>query len=137
MVAHPRRSCVFRMNRAPTKGFEADVGTRTTLDWVNSFPHLRSPSILPRLDTTLLHGSTVEYYEHTVRPPDPDLPAVPPARPHPQDPTRKAPPARPTHNLQVLMPLSSDASLGDPLPLAPRHRAGQSQLRTDGRFWLR
>ena len=52
--------CVWRMNRAPTKGFEGRVGSKTTLDYVNSFPHIRGIGILPRLDTTLLHGMTVE-----------------------------------------------------------------------------
>ena len=51
--------CVWRMNRAPTRGFEAHVGSRTTLDYVNSFPHLRDIRILPRLDTPILHGTTV------------------------------------------------------------------------------
>ena len=52
--------CVWRMNRSPTKGFEGRVGSKTTLDYVNSFPHIRGIGILPRLDTTLLHGMTVE-----------------------------------------------------------------------------
>ena len=55
--------CVWRMNRAPTKGFEKHVGKKTTLDWVNSFPHLRNPRILPRLDSHLLHGMTIELWE--------------------------------------------------------------------------
>ena len=55
-------SCVFRMNRAPTAGYEAHVGSTTTLDYVNSFPHLHNLRILPRLDTALLHGTTVELF---------------------------------------------------------------------------
>ena len=55
--------CVFRMNRAPTAGFERHVGSKTTLDYVNSFPHLRQLTILPRLDTTLVHGMTVELFQ--------------------------------------------------------------------------
>jgi hypothetical protein len=54
------------MNRAPTKGFERHVGSRTTLDFVNSFPHLRNLNILPRLDTQLVHGMTIELWEATV-----------------------------------------------------------------------
>ena len=57
-------ACVWRMNRAPTVGFEADVGRRTTLDYVNSFPHLRSLGILPRVGTNaLLHGMTIELFD--------------------------------------------------------------------------
>ena len=55
--------CVWRMNRAPTAGFEAHVGSKTTLDWVNSFPHLRDTRILPRIDNALLHGMTVEVFD--------------------------------------------------------------------------
>ncbi|KAL1508363.1 hypothetical protein AB1Y20_004473 [Prymnesium parvum] len=55
--------CVFRMNRGPTKGFERHVGRKTTFDFVNSFPHLRNPRILPRLDTVLLHGTTTEMFD--------------------------------------------------------------------------
>ena len=40
-----------------------NLGSKTTLDFVNSFPHLRNPHILPRLDTTLLHGMTVELFD--------------------------------------------------------------------------
>jgi len=58
-----KNECVWRMNRAPTVGFEKHVGSKTTLDFVNSFPHLRNPHILPRLDTTLLHGMTVELFD--------------------------------------------------------------------------
>ena len=36
------------------------VGSRTTLDFVNSFPHLRNRNILPRLDTQLVHGMTID-----------------------------------------------------------------------------
>ena len=62
-AAIDEHSCVFRMNRAPTSGFEEHVGTKTTLDYVNSFPHLRSLAILPRQNTPLLHGMTVELLE--------------------------------------------------------------------------
>jgi hypothetical protein len=55
--------CVWRMNRGPTQGFEKHVGRRTTLDYVNSFPHLRNLNILPRKDTPLLHGMTIEPFE--------------------------------------------------------------------------
>merc|ERR1740139_1429221 len=55
--------CVWRMNRAPTKGFEQHVGSKTTLDFVNSFPHLRNLNILPRLDTHLVHGMTIELWD--------------------------------------------------------------------------
>merc|ERR1711965_291171 len=51
------------MNRAPTEGYEKHVGKKTTLDWVNSFPHLRNLAILPRLDTTIVHGATVDLFE--------------------------------------------------------------------------
>ena len=53
------KDCVWRMNRAPTAGFEKHVGSRTTVDWVNSFPHLRQMNILPRTSTALVHGTTV------------------------------------------------------------------------------
>ena len=56
--------CVFRMNRGPTVGFERDVGRKTTLDYVNSFPHLRQLQILPRIGSPLLHGMTVEVGTH-------------------------------------------------------------------------
>ena len=56
--------CVWRMNRAPTKGFEADVGSKTTLDMTNSYPHLRNINILPRPGSPLLHGMTVEIFDH-------------------------------------------------------------------------
>lgn len=52
---------VFRINRAPTTGFEAHVGGKTTYDWLNSGPHTRGVGavhVLPRQDTTLLHGTT-------------------------------------------------------------------------------
>lgn len=39
------------------------MGRKTTVDFVNSFPHLRNPHILPRLDTTLLHGTTTEIFD--------------------------------------------------------------------------
>ena len=55
--------CVWRMNRGPTIGFEADVGRRTTLDMVNSFPHLRNLGILPRVGSPLVHGMTIELFE--------------------------------------------------------------------------
>lgn len=55
--------CVWRMNRGPTQGFEKDVGRRTTLDMVNSFPHLRNINILPRKDSHLLHGMTIEPFD--------------------------------------------------------------------------
>ena len=51
--------CVWRMNRAPTKGFERHVGARTTLDFVNSFPHLRNLHVLPRLDTQLVRRTHI------------------------------------------------------------------------------
>ena len=47
------------MNRAPTKGFERHVGARTTLDFVNSFPHLRNLHVLPRLDTQLVRRTHI------------------------------------------------------------------------------
>ena len=53
------------MNRGPTQGFEKHVGSKTTLDYVNSFPHLRNPGILPRQETHLLHGMTIELFEPT------------------------------------------------------------------------
>lgn len=33
-AAIDQNECVWRMNRGPTKGFEADVGSKTTLDMV-------------------------------------------------------------------------------------------------------
>lgn len=73
-AAHPARAAraeaVFRINRAPTAGFERHVGVRTTYDWLNSGPHTTSvyaEAILPRVplpvdapgaSTTLLHGTT-------------------------------------------------------------------------------
>jgi len=52
--------CVFRINRAPTAGYERHVGSRTTYDFVNSFPHVRGLSILPRTHTKLIHGMVAE-----------------------------------------------------------------------------
>jgi len=52
--------CVWRLNRAPTQGFERYVGRRTTMDYVNSFPHLHNIRVLPRQDTMLVHGMTIE-----------------------------------------------------------------------------
>ena len=57
-----KNDCVWRMNRAPTEGYEKHVGKKTTLDWVNSFPHLRDVRILPRVGTPLLHGMTVDLF---------------------------------------------------------------------------
>jgi hypothetical protein len=54
--------CVFRLNRAPTSGFERHVGGRTTLDYLNSFPHVRGLEILPRVDTQIVHGMAVELW---------------------------------------------------------------------------
>lgn len=54
--------CVFRLNRAPTAGFERHVGARTTLDYLNSFPHVRGLEILPRVETMIVHGMAVELW---------------------------------------------------------------------------
>ena len=56
---------VFRLHNAPTRLVEKHVGSKTTLDYVNSFPHLRNPGILPRQETHLLHGMTIELFEPT------------------------------------------------------------------------
>lgn len=62
-AAIDEHSCVFRMNRAPTSGFEEHVGVKTTLDYVNSFPHLHNIRILPRQNTVVVHGTTVELFQ--------------------------------------------------------------------------
>ena len=45
--------------------FEEHVGVKTTLDYVNSFPHLHNIRILPRQNTVVVHGTTVELFKRT------------------------------------------------------------------------
>jgi len=43
-------------------GFEQHVGSRTTYDYLNSFPHVRGLEILPRTNTKIIHGMAVELW---------------------------------------------------------------------------